>query len=198
MKSANLAICFLGFAGHSGENVFRRSAELGFLASIFDLVSDGLRFESTAMTLFESLVKSTVDKDVAQIIFNLMTRKQERRFTSCGLDRGVDALRIVIKHLQAEDYWASESEIHEAGTLCQIVDDVLDYEKDVARHELNFLGHRDSKMHIQQLMNWDYKRQLHYSCYPSVLFGVIRKAQAKAKKLRLQDLASCAVTPQLQ
>jgi hypothetical protein len=182
-KSGNLALCFLGFSIHPGREFSQRSAELGVLASIFDLASDGLKFDTGALHQFRLVVSETVDEGVACIIFNLMTRKQRMELGVGGLDRGVDAVRIVIKHLHAEEVWKSEREIYDIGILCQIIDDVLDYKGDFARQELNFLRTDERTIYLERFLKWDYKEQFKNSRYPFVLFQVIKVAKTRAGKL---------------
>jgi hypothetical protein len=129
------------------------------------------------------LVDTSVAPDTAKIIFDLMERKQAGRLQVHGLDRGVDALRIVIKHLGAEEVWKSDAEIYEAGILCQIADDILDYKDDIARDALNFLRHDGFHLHIQKFLRWNFERQFRTSQHPAVLFKVIRMARKRAIEL---------------
>src|SRR5438105_381298 len=105
IKSANLAACFLGFSVQRGEQNAQRSAELGCLASIFDLTSDGLKFDEQALAQFSHLVTSTIDCEGAKILLELMDCKRAGSLRFDGLYRGVSALQIIIKHLRAEDAW---------------------------------------------------------------------------------------------
>jgi hypothetical protein len=189
VKSCNLAACFLGFSVREDERFYRKSAELGFLASTFDLVSDGLHFDSDAFRTYGNLVRALVEPEVAEITLGLMERKRQGRLGAQGLERGIESLRIIIKHLGVEEYWQSEEDLNQVGILCQVVDDVLDFENDIARRELNFIGKLDFKEHLHLLSTWDYKRQFQLSRYPLVLFHVISIAKAKSRRL-LIDFAS--------
>lgn len=183
IKAANLSLCFLGFSIHRGREALKRSAQVGMLASLFDLGSDGLHFRPSALAQLQAIVTTTVDHDTAAIIFELMERKRARQIQLCGLERGIDALRIITKHLQSEKMWESEAQFREVGILCQVVDDILDYENDLALGDLNFLCFEDPMPYVEKLLTWRFKEQLVASAYPSVLFKVILRAQAKAPGL---------------
>lgn len=183
IKAANLAICFLGYSIHSGEAWFRRSAELGVLGSIFDLASDGRHFAPTAVRTFRSVVDAITAGETRRMILDLFDRKERRQLPAQGLERGVDALRIVLSHLRVEESWPSEAKIYEVGVLCQVVDDLLDVEGDLARGELNFLRHPNSTNYIQMLMAWNYEEQFCNCPHSYALLYAIKKAKNKAKRL---------------
>src|SRR5205814_1293726 len=137
LKSANLAICFLGFAIERGEGSFRRSADLGMLASIFDLVSDGLCYKLAAYEQFERVARTTLAPEVAGLLFKLMQKKKNGDLELRGLERGAKALEIIIKHLRVESAWPRSSDIIDAGVILQLVDDILDYRVDLRSQHLN-------------------------------------------------------------
>jgi len=174
IKSGNLAVCFLGFSINSGAEFIRRSAELG----LFDLVSDGLDFEPRANRLFTIIVREYLADQVSNILLELMERKKNKIFSTGGLERGVDALRVVIKHLKSERAWTNYSDIFSVGVFLQVVDDLLDFRNDIARGELNFLRHEDLHDYIPRLIEWDYREQFRYSKYPLVLFYAIERAKS--------------------
>jgi hypothetical protein len=182
IKAANLAVSFLGFSIDGGQEFLVRSADLGVLASLFDLSSDGMSFDREAVRRFQTIVQSTLDASTAQIIFDLLSRKKDGAIRVHGLERGVDALHIVLKHLRADVFWKSEADVREVGILCQVVDDVLDYENDIVRGELNFLRAGDSRVYLDKLVAWDYRKQFCNSAHPHVLFYGISKAKTRAKK----------------
>ncbi len=179
IKAANLGLCFLGYSIRSGEAYYRRSAELGVLASIFDLASDGRHFDATAVRKFRSVVDAIANDETARMILDLLDRKQQRQLPVHGLERGVDALRIVLSHLLVQDSWPSEAKIYDVGILCQTVDDLLDSEGDLTRGELNFLRYSDSKKYMQMLMAWDYEEQFRCCPHSFVLFYAIKKARSR-------------------
>jgi hypothetical protein len=187
-KSGNLATCFLGFSTEIGEEYCQRSAELGALASIFDLTSDGLHFDEGAIGRFEALVQEILGSELAALCSDILNQKRSGSFELDGLYRGVPTLKIIVRHLRAEEFWPNENEIVKAGVLCQIVDDVVDYRDDMARGGLNFLKHENWPTHLKNLMDWDYEKQFSASKYPFVLFRVFKQAKAIAAKLATREL----------
>lgn len=186
VKSGNLAMCFLGFSSYRGDEYYQRSAELGVLASIFDLTSDRLKFDDSAVQRFEELVGDILSPELASHSLNVLIQKKCGNFGSDGLDRGAPAMRIIIQHLGADNFWPHDSDVLEAGMLCQIVDDIMDFEHDLARGELNFLQHENWTFYANRLLHWDYERHFCTSQYPLVLFETFKFAKRKAAKLLRQ------------
>lgn len=182
-KAGNLATCFLGFSIHTGETYYRKSAELGLLASIFDLTSDGLDFAPSAIEKFRRLSRAILDKNAADILLTLMDQKRMGCLEQNGLDRGIGALRVIVKHLLADSNWRNEGQIIDSGILFQVVDDVLDYARDIKTDHLNFLKHDSSNDYLQALLRWDFEGQFRTSQNTLVLFGAIRRAKALAHKI---------------
>ena len=187
-KAANLAMCFLGFSGHRGREYYARSAELGVLGSIFDLVSDSLQFDYVAVEQFERLARKTLHAESARIALETLERKKVGAFEFDGLSRGVPALQIILKHLKSEKFWPNNDEVAKVGVLCQIADDLIDYGDDLAKNELNFLKHKDWPSHVTKLLNWNYEKQFSKSQYPFVLFRVFKRAKVQATKLANRGL----------
>lgn len=179
-KAGNLATCFLGFSIHRGEEYYQRAADLGVLASIFDLASDGLNFDCAATDKFRHLSLTILGGEAADILFALMDQKKAGAIPRNGLDRGIAALRVILKHLDAEEAWASDNQIARSGILLQVVDDVLDYSQDITTAHLNFLRYENSSAYINALLEWDFETQLHAGQHTLVLFHAIRRAKAIA------------------
>lgn len=190
-KSGNLAVCFLGLSVHAGYAAFKRSAELGMLASLFDLVSDELRFNDRYLRYFRDVLTQTVSPEVEAVSAYLLETKKNHSFRMSGLERGVGAFRAIIKHLESEADW-NDFQIVRSGIMLQIVDDLLDHRQDLARDELNFVRGGEAVSHIQSFLRWDYRREFSESKHPMVLFAAIRRARAIALKL-LEDMSREAV-----
>jgi hypothetical protein len=183
IKSGNLAASFLGLSIRSGPEPIRLSSELGMLAAMFDLVSDGLHFDPCATHLYCKLARDTLDPPVADILLQLLERKAKHAFAHGGLDRGIDAFRVVIKHLRSEEVWQNPADVALTGTLLQVVDDVLDYGHDIRYGELNFLRDRELQDHLVDLVEWDFATCFADSKYPAVLFHAIKRAKTISTRL---------------
>ncbi|WP_143062851.1 hypothetical protein [Bradyrhizobium sp. OK095] len=153
------------------------------LASAFDYASDGVCFQHDAITTFKSLVQDTVPRDVGLQIIELIERKQQCRLKVQGLERGVSTLEIVLSHFGQHNRLLADGDVYDAGILCQIVDDVLDFEGDMDRGELNFMRGSNFCEHLSALVEWNYIDRFRRSAYPLALFRAIGKAQVKARKL---------------
>ena len=161
------------------------------LAAVFDLVSDDLKYDLGARTLLKKLSNELLDSSVAELLFDLMSRKQKGGFGLNGLERGVGAFRAVIKHLKSDAHWRDENEILSCGVLLQVVDDLLDIQHDAARGELNFMQCENSHIYISQLMQWDYRKSFSGSKHPLALFVAIGYAKfigGKSKHTRAQSV----------
>lgn len=183
LKAGNLAVCFLGFSVQSGEASYRKSAELGALASLFDLTSDGLGYSSRAVGAFQTAVDAIVDREAQTEIMAVLETKRQKAFRVEGLERGTSALRFIIKYFGVEHHWRSGREIAEVGILLQIVDDILDMDRDLQIGELNFLTSAAAPSHLSALLNWNYREKLSYAPHSFFLIKVIDGASCKARRL---------------
>jgi hypothetical protein len=157
------------------------------LAALFDFVSDGLHFDPCATHLYSKLVRETLDPPAANILLHLLERKATHALTHGGLDRGIDAFRVIVKHLRSEDVWKNPVDVALTGTLLQVVDDVLDYRHDISYGELNFLRDRELHGYLVDLVEWDFASCFADSKYPAVLFQAIKRAKAISKSLILES-----------
>jgi hypothetical protein len=183
VKAGNLSACFLGFCSANDDRNSRRSAELGLLAALFDLCSDQLAYEKSALDRFNQFADCILDRSPAEILRDLMDKKMRKALRNDGLDRGVGAFRVVLKHLQTEAFWEKRINVDDVGLILQIVDDVLDRSHDRRRGELNFLEHRNAANYLQRLQSWPYLKDLNPSLHPFVLFKAIGRAQRTANLL---------------
>ncbi|MBV9826810.1 MAG: hypothetical protein JO001_14210 [Alphaproteobacteria bacterium] len=151
------------------------------LASVFDLASDTLKYEEAALRQFVRLIDQTVEARVAATLLTLMEQKRSGAFGLDGLERGVGAFRAVLSHLRSDEAWADETEVFSTGIRLQIVDDLLDYKKDLKRGQLNFLQNNRQRGYLEDIIKWDYQRRFHNSVYPLVLFAAVKRAQHVAQ-----------------
>jgi hypothetical protein len=192
IKAANLAVCFLGFAIRNERRIAHRSVDLGVMASLFDLASDGLRFCPRAITKLNYLATETLGREQASLLLDLMERKRARALLFDGLERGIVSLRLILNHLDAAEAW-SNNDVVRAGIYLQIVDDVLDYRHDVADNELNFLQSSNASYWLQEFLQWDYEAQFHTSPHPAALLGIIKKARHTAVRLAREASPACSI-----
>ena len=185
LKSGNLAICFVGFSRDSGRRFLERSAELGTLASVFDLVSDGLNYDTAAVGRFHSMVKGILEPEAAEILLALLRQKERGALAATGLSRGCDAMRVILKHLECESRWENNGaqEMERVGILLQIVDDILDMRQDIRKGHINFMKSAAADCYLNDLLEWDYKETFRDSPYRLFLFGAIRFSRGRAARL---------------
>ena len=168
----------------AGRRYFRKAAELGSLASAFDLVSDGLRYEASAVSRFRLLAAHVLQCDAAEALLQLLSQKMHGALRVDGLSRGSDATQIILKHFGCESRLFELSEgVEEIGVLLQIVDDVLDRKQDARKGHANFMNSVAARDHLASLLKWDYRETFKESQYPLCLMAAIRLSKARAARL---------------
>ena len=120
----------------------------------------------------------------------LYDKDSKNQLSEDGLERGAIALEFILKTMGCEHERATRGgDLNKIGELLQIVDDVLDYEDDIAAGDLNCLTTANRVTHLKQLcqaLDPENSRRLFGS--HSVLVFAIAQARKKATTL-LSNLA---------
>jgi len=107
-----------------------------------------------------------------------------------GLDRGYIALRFTLKMMECEELCQARwGNVDGIGRLCQIVDDVLDYEQDIASGEMNCLTSDRREDYLRQLITKFGKAETQrlFGNSRSALVVAIERARIKAQGLIRSD-----------
>ena len=193
VKGGNLTICFQGFIPKGYKGKLDACAEIGALAATFDLLSDGLNFDQDAYKHFNTYCEETLRPDSYKFLTNLLIAKRENTLRQHGLERGVYAIEIILRHLDVRSEWDKNLDVEKFGIRSQIADDLLDYEKDAKSNHLNFIKTRSAKDIIQDYIDWDYEKDIQISAYPFILSIVLRKSKEKAYQILRSRITSSTI-----
>jgi len=134
----------------------------------------------------EEVVNGFLDHDNTQFALGVFREKKYGLLGSDGLERGVPALKVITKHLESEGEWPFYGGATQVGKLCQIVDDVLDYRKDMDEGGLNCLASKSASVYLRKLVEWDHQLEFRKSRYPKILFLVINFGKFRARRMLLK------------
>lgn len=191
-KIFGLGLCYGAFVNPPN---FRGSVAAGcaaFLSCAYDLITDWRSFSDDYRHRFESELEHLVPKWAAELAMHLYWAEARDALEDDGLERGVIAVKFITGLVGSEGHF-SQFGIHRLGLLLQIVDDVLDFEQDVALGEQNCLvttraaGYlaflHENRHEILGLFARD-------RIMRSVILRADRKAQAMARELRSRNCIS--------
>lgn len=191
-KSLSLGLCYAGFGYEEGLKVAWRAGEAAFLCCAYDVVTDWRRFDPKARTVFEGILQARASEpDLQSLALGLYEKELFKKLEDDGLDRGAIALRFTLKMMNCEKVReALWDDVDEVGRLLQIVDDVLDYEEDVACGDTNCLTSVRRNVYLRLLLHKmcgaEAKRL--FGNVNSILVKVIERAEMKAKILLNADV----------
>jgi hypothetical protein len=187
-KAGNLSICFLGFATKFNAKAVQKSAELGMMSSLFDLVSDGLRYEVSAVEKYLNKCEEIFSQSSSRILTDLLQAKKKNQIPLDGLKRGEIALIVVLDHLGELEEFNKLQSTSEIGELLQIVDDLLDFEEDAKSNHLNFLKGANGEVGLRKLLDRKISSLFEKNPKPYMLLKAINWAEAIALD-RLTDFS---------
>lgn len=183
-KSLSLGLCYAGFSVHGRVREAWRAGEAAFLCCAYDVVTDWRNFNPEARKAYEAVFRSMKLKpELKTIAIDLYEKEISGRLEEDGLDRGYIALRFILKMMDCEkDREVIWGDINEVGRLLQIVDDVLDYEQDIERGEMNCLTSDGRNVYLRKLIS-DFnpvKTKRLFGSGRSALVIAIERAREKA------------------
>jgi hypothetical protein len=191
-KSANLGLCYAGFATSTSLRQAWMVGKAGFLCCAYDVVTDWRSFDQDARKVFEKILrKSTSQVEVQKLAIDLYEKELSNTLRDDGLERGEIALRFIIKMMGCEKAMEIKwNNIEEIGRLLQIVDDVLDYEDDLINEDMNCLKSIKRDIYLEELFQKFGDQNLYklFGNQNSILVTVIKKAGKKAKLLSKDNL----------
>jgi hypothetical protein len=168
-----------------------KAGEAAFLSCAYDVVTDWRDFDERARSDFESILTDLSQLDLRQLALTLYDKDLNDQLSGDGLERGAIALRFVLKTMGCEKQReATWGDLNDLGELLQIVDDVLDYEDDVAAGDQNCLITANRAIYLTRLLeglNSENSRRI-FGRARSVL--VLAIAHARKKGTRLQPFVS--------
>lgn len=186
-KSLSLGLCYAGFSTPGRIREAWRAGEAAFLCCAYDVVTDWRHFDSTARQRFEDILHlMRLEPELQTLAMKLYEKELFNQLEEDGLDRGYIALRFTLKMMRCEkEREAVWGDVDEIGRLCQIVDDVLDYEQDIACGDTNCLTSVRRDLYLKQLISKFGSSETHrlFGHARSALIIAIERARMKAEDL---------------
>jgi hypothetical protein len=184
-KGVGLSLCYDELAQPKTVAAAARVGTAGFLCCAYDVVTDWRSFEPEARRVFGEILEELVSSQMAKsLAVNLYDIEKSGLLGEDGLERGPIALRFVLAVTSNGATGLPAYEIDQLGRLLQIVDDVLDYEDDVVRGEVNCLTSANRAMYLRDLIGElhpaEVRRLFGRRCV--VLAIVIDRARRKAMR----------------
>lgn len=153
-KSARLGLCYAAFGRPWNLNEAWKAGEAAFLSCAYDVVTDWRTFDKKARTTFESVLSDLSAPELKELALELYEKDFETLLAADGLERGAIALRFILKTMgcerEREERWGDLTNL---GELLQIVDDVFDYEEDLATGEQNCLATINRDIYLARFLN---------------------------------------------
>lgn len=185
-KSIRLALCFAGFGTPWNLIEAWKAGQAGFFCCAYDVVTDWRHFDEAARRGLESILNDFSQFELRHMAWALYDKESNDRLEDDGLERGAISLRFILKMMgceaQREATWGN---LDDLGQLLQIVDDVFDYEDDVAAGEQNCLRTPNKDVYLGRLFEGLSNEITHelFGRARSVLVLAIAHARKKGAKL---------------
>lgn len=186
-KSIRLALCYAGFGTPWSLKEAWKAGEAAYLSCAYDIVTDWRHFEKEARSSFEKILTHLSKVELRNLAMTLYDKDSKNQLCGDGLERGAVALEFILKTMECEKERATRwGDLVKLGELLQIVDDVLDYEDDIAVGDQNCLATPNRTAHLTRLLD-DLNRENSRRIFGqrSVLVFAIAQARKKARILLL-------------
>ncbi len=186
-KSVSFGLCYAGFGTPGRVREAWMAGEAAFLCCAYDVVTDWRHFDDTARSGFEIILRARApEPEIQDLAISLYDKEQFDSLSADGLERGAIALRFTLKMMGCERAReTSWRDLDRVGYLLQIVDDVLDYEEDIASGDTNCLksARRDTYLEWLRSEMGSVEARGLFGDNGSVLVRVIESAWSKAERL---------------
>lgn len=173
-KSSNLALCYCGFASQFSVRSILGAGKAGFLCCAYDVVTDWRGFASQDVVQFQTILSCLVRPADQALAMDLLRAEESGQLSNDGLSRGPIALRFV------SNLMGICLEPTRLGILFQIVDDVIDFEEDLADGQMNCLNSNNRVLYLRMVLDYPMAELRQNFPYAKVLISVIQSARKKA------------------
>ncbi len=184
-KSLFLALSYVGLCRHNNVRNLAGAGLAGFLCCAYDVVTDWRSFEPDSYNQFRDLLTRHVSRDLQRIALSLYEKDRLRTLEDDGLERGAIALHFILPLMGSLAEVNRELNLQALGRSCQIVDDILDFEEDAERRELNCLLSPNAQNYLDSFVN-EFPADTIYRLFGrrTVLSKVFITARRKAHSMR--------------
>jgi hypothetical protein len=200
-KSVYCSLCYVGLGARGTAREAWQAGQAAFLTTAFDVLTDWRGFSPAGAVVFDALLANIVaDRDTRRMAQELYERKRSGGFTGDGLERGAIALRLVLRTMDSELQRASAwGDLDDVGRTLQFVDDLLDFDQDVARHDLNCLTSLQGADHLDAFLARYTAGDIHriFGTQRTVLVRAIERAARRAASMHPVRRLSTDSVPRL-
>jgi hypothetical protein len=186
-KSVYCSLCYVGLGARGTAREAWKAGQAAFLTTAFDVLTDWRVCSPAGAVVFDALLANIVaDRDTRRMAQELYERKRSGAFTGDGLERGAIALRLVLRTMDCELQRVSAwGDLDDVGRTLQVVDDLLDLDQDVARHDLNCLTSLGGADHLEAFLTRYHAGDIHrlFGAKRTVLVRVIDQAAHRAASM---------------
>lgn len=183
-KTANISICYAGFAQRFSFDQARSAGHAAFLTCAYDVVTDWGK-PKDLQSSFASIIRVRASPELANMGLDLLNRDVRGVLDDDGLERGVTTLEFLLRMMNIREVFDRKCDIRRLGLNLQIIDDVIDWEDDSVKGDWNCLANTELRevylKHIQEDFDDLTLRKLFP--YGSIPIYVIRKTQRKASDM---------------
>jgi len=193
-KSVYCSLCYVGLGARGTAREAWKAGQAASLSTAFDVLTDWRGFTPAGAAVFDALLASIVaDRETRRMAMEFYEQKRSGGFTGDGLERGATALRLVLRAMDSESRRASEwGDLDDVGRTLQLVDDLLDFDQDIVRHDLNCLTSPRAADCLDAFLGQYNSGDLHriFGTKRTVLVRVIERAAHRAASMRAVTSAS--------
>ena len=153
-KSIQLALCYSDFCCSFHPREPWHAGEAAFLSCAYDVVTDWRGFDSTYRSHFEHLLDQYASfKDLKHIALKLYEKDRSCTLSDDGLERGAFALRFITEMMHVREKMERRGiNIDTMGKDLQIVDDIMDLERDQKNADTNCLLSPNRYDHLRSFL----------------------------------------------
>ena len=189
-KSIRLALCFAGFGTPWNLIEAWKAGQAAFFCCAYDVVTDWRHFDKDSRLSLEKILIDFSQFELRHLAWTLYDKEANDQLEEDGLERGAISLRFILKMMGCEKQReVSWGDLDDLGKLLQIVDDVFDYEDDLAAGDQNCLVTANRAVYLRRLLGGlssENSRKL-FGSSRSILILAIAQARRKGTKLLRLD-----------
>lgn len=149
-KNFSLGLCYGAFVRPATVQGSVAAGRAAYLCCAYDVVTDWRSFSPELRECFEKQLRRLAPKREANLLMDLYWTELRSSLKNDGLERGVIALEVILGLVGSGAYF-SQFGVHRLGCLLQVLDDVLDLERDTANGETNCLLGPSAAQHLDFL-----------------------------------------------
>jgi len=186
-KSVNLTLCYLAFRSRRSFTQAALAGRAAFLCCAYDVVTDWRGFCPQLGHSYRSILEKYAPPRLVRLACSLYAKDRDGCLQQDGLERGPIAFIFVTGLMGSEPLFAQRGDMDRVGLLLQLVDDILDYEQDMAKGDLNCLCSGRREYYLSLASSYLTEDFVSFFFPSRVMSHVIGHARRKAILLESRD-----------